>query len=46
MMNGPFPMADVARRSFHLVVHDETPTDAVRINRGEVCRPSDGTLNV
>ena len=46
MMNGPFPMADVARRSFHLVVHDQTPTDAVRSIRGGVCRTGDGTLGV
>jgi hypothetical protein len=46
MMNGPFPTAHVAQRPFHLVVHDQTPTNAVRSIEGDVRRGSDGTLAV
>lgn len=45
-MNGPFPTAHVAQRPFHLVVHDQTPANAVQSIEGDVCRGSDGTLAV
>ena len=46
IMNGSFSTAHVAQRSFHLVVHDRTPTNAVRSIAGYVRRGSDGTLAV
>jgi hypothetical protein len=45
-MKGSYSMPHGTERSFTLVVHDQTPTDAVRSIDGRVCRGSDGTLSV